>query len=234
MESKHSRTNGNTKMIQIKNLYKNFTFENKRVSILSNINLTIKKNESVVIYGKSGSGKSTLLNILASILKPSSGELLVDKENIASLSDIHASAYRRNRLGFITQSFHLFDELTLYNNLLAPLVIQNLTKDQIENAINNALKLANISHKKEYKVSTLSKGERQRCIIARAIVNNPDILICDEPTANLDSENSFIFIETLKQLKKEGKTLIIATHDPIFKTQKFVDRVLTLEDTTLE
>ena len=220
-------------MIEIQNLCKSFKTSSESFHALKNINLTIKENEVIVIYGESGSGKSTLLSIIASIMKPSSGRVLVDGENIVSLSDIHASEYRKNRVGFITQSFHLFDELTLHDNLLVPLVIQNLTKGEIEKHIDRALSLANISHKKEQKVKSFSGGERQRSIIARALVNNPDIIICDEPTANLDIDNSLAFIEMLQSLKEEGKTIIISSHDELFKTQIFVDRVISIKDGSL-
>jgi len=220
-------------MINIENLSKSFQTKTDTFHALKNINLKIKKGELIVIYGESGSGKSTLLSIIASIMKPTSGKVLVEGENIVSYSDIYASEYRKNRVGFVTQSFHLFDELTLHDNLLAPLVIQALTKAQIEHNIDKALLIANISHKKSQKVNTLSGGEKQRAIIARAIINNPHIVICDEPTANLDADNSLVFIETLKDLKARGKTVIISTHDPIFEAQEFVDKVIFIKDGSL-
>ena len=221
-------------MIEIQNICKSFNSTLNTISVLKDINLSLKKGEVLVIYGESGSGKSTLLSIIASAMKPSSGKILVDGQNIVSFSDIHASEYRKNRIGFITQSFHLFDELNLHDNLLPPLLIRNLTKNEIEKSIDNALKIANISHKKEFKTSTLSGGERQRAIIARAIVNDPDIIICDEPTANLDECNSLIFVQMLRSLQAKGKTLIIASHDPLFKTQDFVNRIITIKDGSLE
>ena len=217
-------------MIQIKNLNKIFKHNSDIFHALKNINLTINRGEFLVLKGVSGSGKSTLLSIIASIMKPTSGEVLVDKENIVSLSDIYTSTYRKNRVGFITQNFHLFDELSVKDNLLAPLVIRDLTIKELEEYIDAALKIANIFHKKEQKVSTLSGGEKQRVIIARAIVNRPDIIICDEPTANLDRENSLMFIESMKELKSQGNTIIIATHDQLFENQEFVDRSILIKD----
>ena len=220
-------------MIEIQNIYKTFEDSSDSFHALKNINLTIKENEVIVLYGQSGSGKSTLLSIIASIMKPTSGKVLVDSQNIVSLSDIHASEYRKNRVGFITQSFHLFDELTLHDNLLAPLVVQDLTKLEIEQDIDRALKSANISHKKFQSVKSLSGGEKQRAVIARALVNSPDIIICDEPTANLDRANSLAFIETLKNLKNQAKTIVISTHDELFYNQEFVDRVIPIKDGSL-
>ncbi len=220
-------------MIEIKNLNKSFTSNSDTFHALKDINLSIKKSSLVIIKGKSGSGKSTLLSIIASIMKPTSGAVLIDEENIVSLSDIHLCEYRKLRVGFITQSFHLFDELTLKENLLPSLIMRDLTASEIEEAIDIALNIAHIKHKKKQKVHTLSGGEKQRCIIARAVVNNPDIIICDEPTANLDAENSLAFIERLKELKSLGKTIIVATHDPLFDNLDFVDNHLNMRDGTL-
>lgn len=210
-------------MIHIKNLSKSFHMKSNTFHALENINLTISQGEAVLIKGKSGSGKSTLLSILAMIMKPSSGLLEIDSENIISLSDIHTSELRKNKIGYITQTFNLFDSLTLQENLLPALVIHKMSFSTINKRIDIALEKANIIHKKNHIVKNLSGGEKQRCIIARAIVNNPDIIICDEPTANLDKENSLLFIDSLKEFKKEGKTLIIATHDPLFNNLDFID-----------
>ncbi len=217
-------------MIQIREISKSFKQKNETFHALKNINITIKDGELVVLKGVSGSGKSTLLNIIASVMKPTSGEVLVNGENIVSLSDIHSSNYRKKQIGFITQSFHLFDELSVKENLLPPLVIQNLSSTEIEEKIQNALKIANISHKENQKVSTLSGGEKQRTIIARAIVNDPNIILCDEPTANLDRENSLVFIESMKRLKQDCKTIIISTHDQIFDNLAFIDRTISIKD----
>ena len=220
-------------MIKIKNLSKSFKLHDKSFHALKDINLTINRGEAVLIRGESGSGKSTLLSIIAAIMKPTSGEVKFEGENIVSLSDIHLSNYRKKKIGFITQGFHLFDELTVKENLLAPLVIQNITKDEINTALHVAMKNANIEHKKKQKVNTLSGGEKQRCIIARAIINNPEIIICDEPTANLDIENSLAFIQILKKLKENGKSILISTHDQIFSNLDFIDKEVTLQSGTL-
>ena len=221
-------------MIEIKNLYKSFKLHDNTFHALKDINLTINRGEAVLIRGESGSGKSTLLSIIAAIMKPTSGEVRFEGENIVSLSDIHLSNYRKKEVGFITQGFHLFDELTVEENLLAPLVIQNITKDEIQIALHVAMRDANIEHKKKQKVNTLSGGEKQRCIIARAIINNPELIICDEPTANLDIDNSLAFIQILRNLKKSGKTIIISTHDQIFSNLNFIDKEVTLQSGSLD
>ncbi len=221
-------------MIIIKKLYKNFTTKEESFHALKNINLTIKDSECFILKGISGSGKSTLLSIIGSIMKPTSGAVEVDGENIVSLSDFHASEYRNSKVGFITQSFHLFDELSVEENLLAPLIIREHSNKEINIYIEEAMQIANISHKAKQKVATLSGGEKQRCIIARALVNKPEIILCDEPTANLDKENSLKFIDIVLKLKKMKKTIIIATHDPLFDELACVDKIAILKDGSIE
>jgi putative ABC transport system ATP-binding protein len=218
-------------MIQMKNLSKTYMGKDgTSVEALKDINLEINAGEFVLFEGVSGSGKSTLLHIIASLLKPTEGLVAVQGENIASLSDYHASIYRRDKVAYITQSFHLLNELSVEDNLLAPLVLKNLSPSKLNAVRLKALAMANIAHKAKEKVSNLSGGEKQRCIIARAIANNADIILCDEPTANLDKENSLNFINIMQKLKSEGKTIIIATHDPLFQSLPFIDRRLKIKD----
>jgi putative ABC transport system ATP-binding protein len=222
-------------MIKLKNVNKIFKDKNqKSFQALKNLSLDIQKNECVLLHGSSGSGKTTLLHIIASLMKPSDGLVEVKNQNIVSFSDYHASIYRHQTIAYITQSFYLFDALSVEQNLLPCLVLDTLTPFEIEQKIAQALSLANITHKAKQKVSTLSGGEKQRCIIARAIVNNPEIILCDEPTANLDKENSLHFMEVMKKLKKRGKTIVIATHDPIFHNLEWVDKTFYIKDGYLE
>lgn len=222
-------------MIKVENLNKSFNERNgKTFQTLKNINLEVKEGEFILLKGVSGSGKSTLLHILASQLKPTSGRVEVTGENIVSYSDYHASLYRRDTASYITQSFHLFNELTVKQNLLPPLVIKRLNAAAINAAQQEAMQLANIAHKAGQKVSNLSGGEKQRAVIARAIVSDAKIILCDEPTANLDKENSLLFIEILKKLKAKGKTIIIATHDPLFDSLDIIDKHYNIKEGSLE
>ncbi|KLE05735.1 ABC transporter ATP-binding protein [Aliarcobacter butzleri] len=218
-------------MIKIKNLSKIF-YENtnKEFYALKDINLNIKKSSCVVLKGVSGSGKSTLLSLIATLQKPTSGEIVVENESIAKLPDFHASNFRARKIGFIFQSFNLFNELSVKDNISLPLIPLGFSQKQIDEKVINTLKLANILHKKDELVSNLSGGEKQRCAIARALVNNCEIILCDEPTANLDYENSKNFIEILKELKELKKTIIIATHDPIFDNLDFVDSEILIKN----
>ncbi|MCT7563998.1 ABC transporter ATP-binding protein [Aliarcobacter butzleri] len=218
-------------MIKIKNLNKIF-YENtnKEFYALKDINLNIKKSSCVVLKGVSGSGKSTLLSLIATLQKPTSGEIVVEDESIAKLPDFHASNFRARKIGFIFQSFNLFNELSVKDNISLPLIPLGFSQKQIDEKVINTLKLSNILHKKDELVSNLSGGEKQRCAIARALVNDCEIILCDEPTANLDYENSKNFIEILKELKELKKTIIIATHDPIFDNLDFVDSEILIKN----
>ena len=218
-------------MIEIKNLNKIF-YENskKEFYALKNINLKIETSTCVILKGISGSGKSTLLSLIATMQKPTSGEIIIDDESVAKLPDLHSSNFRAKKLGFIFQSYNLFNELSVKDNVSIPLIPLGFSQKEIDEKVLKALEIANISHKKDELVSNLSGGEKQRCAIARAIVNNPDIILCDEPTANLDFDNSIKFIENLKELKNLNKTIIVATHDPIFDNLDFVDKVINIKN----
>ena len=218
-------------MIKITKLNKIFNENTKKeFHALKDINIGIKTSSCVILKGVSGSGKSTLLSIIGTLLKPTSGEIKIDDESIAKLPDLHASNFRAKKLGFIFQSYNLFNELNVKDNISIPLIPLGFSQKQIDIMSLVALKLANIEHKKDELVYNLSGGEKQRCAIARALVNNPDIILCDEPTANLDHDNSMKFIESLRELKKLNKTIIVATHDPIFGNLDFVDEVINIKN----
>ena len=221
-------------IIKIENLNKIFN-ENKpsQFHALKNINLYIKKNEVVFIKGVSGSGKSTLLSIIASFTKPTNGLVEVNGEFIAKLPDAHISEFRLNNIGFIFQSFNLFEQLTVAQNIMTSLIPKEYTQKICDKKIDAVLELINISHKKDQVVSNLSGGEKQRVAIARALVNEPNIILCDEPTAALDYNNSLIFIEIVKQLQALGKTIVIATHDTIFDDIDIRCRIINIKNGTI-
>ncbi|RXK00947.1 ABC transporter ATP-binding protein [Arcobacter sp. CECT 8986] len=218
-------------MIEIKNLYKIYNQHKKNEFIaLNNINFSIKKEEIVLLKGVSGSGKSTLLSIISSLQKPTSGDVIVDKEHIAKLPDLHASNFRNKKIGYVFQDFNLISSLNVYQNIIVPLIPQNLNKKQLEEKVLNVLDIANIKHKKDELVSNLSGGEKQRVAIARALVCDADILLFDEPTANLDKDNSLKFLKTLQIFKKLSKTVVIATHDNIFEQSSLITRTIYMEN----
>ncbi|MEA1955905.1 MAG: ABC transporter ATP-binding protein [Campylobacterota bacterium] len=216
-------------MINLKNITKKYEInKNNIVTALKDINLTINKGELIVLRGASGSGKSTILSLLAGLSKPTSGEVLVDERHISKLPDNFASEFRRDNIGFIFQKYNLIPTLSVKENILLPLVPLNPEVDVAESKLKKVMDKFHISHKEEAIVKNLSGGEQQRVAIARANVNDPKIILADEPTANLDEKLSLSFIEILKEMKASKKTIIIATHDPLFFDLDFVDREIKM------
>ena len=197
---------------------------------LKNINLDVNNGELVILKGVSGSGKSTLLSLIALLQKPTSGEILIDGTNIAKLPDAFCSEFRHKRLGLVFQNFNLIDGLSVYENLLAPFALTNFKANVREEMIKKALNLANISHKRDENVSNLSGGERQRCAVARALSMDADIILADEPTANLDRQNARAFLGLLESFKALKKSVIVSTHDSIFDELGATDRVVSLQN----
>ena len=197
---------------------------------LKNINLDVNNGELVILKGVSGSGKSTLLSLIALLQKPTSGEILIDGTNIAKLPDAFCSEFRHKRLGLVFQNFNLIEGLSVYENLLAPFALTNFKANVREGMIKKALELANISHKRDENVSNLSGGERQRCAVARALSMDADIILADEPTANLDRQNARAFLGLLESFKALKKSVIVATHDSIFDELSATDRVVSLQN----
>ena len=197
---------------------------------LKNINLDINNGELVILKGVSGSGKSTLLSLIALLQKPTSGEILIDGTNIAKLPDAFCSEFRHKRLGLVFQNFNLIEGLSVYENLLAPFALTNFKPNVREEMIKRALELANIAHKRDENVSNLSGGERQRCAVARALSMDADIILADEPTANLDRDNARAFLGLLESFKALEKSVIVATHDSIFDELGATDRVVSLQN----
>ena len=217
-------------MIELKNITKIYNYQtSKELVALKDINLRVKSGEFVVLMGASGSGKSTILSLIAGLLKPTFGEVLVDGEVISKLPDSFATVFRRENIGFIFQKFNLFNDLSVFDNIVMPLVVSEKSAKEIEALADKVMREFNILHKKEQKVSKLSGGEQQRCAIARAMINDPKIILADEPTANLDDKLSREFIESLKRFKDEGKTIVVATHDRRFEGLDFIDRVVEVK-----
>lgn len=218
-------------MITLKNTTKTYELnKNNSVIAIENIDLHIKEGELVVLKGKSGSGKSTMLSLIAALTKPTSGEVIVNDKRVSKLPDNFAADYRQRDIGFIFQKYNLIPTLSVKENILLPLVPINPTQDEAESKLNKVLKQFNIAHKKEEMVRNLSGGEQQRVAISRAHVNDPKIILADEPTANLDETLSLDFITLLTTLKEERKTIVIATHDPLFFELELVDRIIEIHN----
>ena len=214
-------------MIKLNNISKIYNSESKA---LDDISLAFKEGEFVVLKGVSGSGKSTILALIAGLLKPTSGEVIVDSKYISKLPDHFCSAYRRDNIGFIFQRYNLIPTLSVADNIALPLIPLNLDENELNSKLEHVLNIFNISHKRESLVKNLSGGEQQRTAIARANVNDPKIILADEPTANLDEKLSLEFIQNIKKLKSLNKTIILATHDPLFFNLDFVDRIVEVHN----
>ncbi len=218
-------------MIELNNITKIYEVnKNNKVTALSEINLKIDEGELIVLKGSSGSGKSTILSLIAALSKPTNGEVIVDGKKISKLPDNFASVYRRDNIGFIFQKYNLIPTLSVEENILLPLVPLNPDAKVLSQKLEVVMNKFHIEHKKDAIVKNLSGGEQQRVAIARANVNNPKIIIADEPTANLDEKLSLHFIEILRELKALGKTIVVATHDPLFFNLDFVDREIQVHN----
>ncbi len=207
-------------LIQIKNLSKEFG----KVKALDNINLNIYKGEWLAIMGPSGSGKSTLLNILSLMDDPSSGKYILDNEDLEQINEEQKITLRREKIGLIFQQFHLIPYLSALENVMLSQYYHSSVDEEDAKAV---LEKVGLSHRLSHLPSQLSGGEQQRVCIARALINNPEILLTDEPTGNLDEANEKIVLETLQKLKNEGKTIVLITHNP--ELAKFADRTLILQ-----
>ncbi|HEB9433693.1 TPA: ABC transporter ATP-binding protein [Campylobacter coli] len=207
-------------LIQIKNLSKEFG----KVKALDNINLNIYKGEWLAIMGPSGSGKSTLLNILSLMDNPSSGNYILDNEDLEQINEEQKITLRREKIGLIFQQFHLIPYLSALENVMLSQYYHSSVDEEDAKAV---LEKVGLSHRLSHLPSQLSGGEQQRVCIARALINNPEILLADEPTGNLDEANEKIVLETLQKLKNEGKTIVLITHNP--ELAKFADRTLILQ-----
>ncbi|NIZ06426.1 ABC transporter ATP-binding protein [Pseudoalteromonas sp. HF66] len=215
-------------MIVIKGAYKKFIAGEIETSALSDISITINKGEFISVLGSSGSGKSTLLNVLGMLDTLSSGSYFFDGECVSTFSDKKLAQFRREKLGFIFQSFNLIDDLTVFENIELPLKYNSVPKDERTKLVNSALIRMDISHRANHYPHQLSGGQQQRVAIARACITNPKIIFADEPTGNLDSVNSREVMEVLKELNNEGATIVMVTHSE--KHAKSTSRVIRIND----
>ncbi len=202
-------------ILQTDNLAMTYRVGKVDVHALRGVNLNVEKGDFVSIMGHSGSGKSTLLHILGGLLKPTGGKVIVDGEDLAAVGDAQRTDIRRRKIGFVFQRFNLFPTLTAEGNLkLAEHIHGNAGNGNAEMR-HEVLRLLKLENKMQHKPLELSGGEQQRVAIARAVINRPAIILADEPTGNLDSENSEIVLQMLVQLNRDiGQTIVMITHNP--------------------
>ena len=215
-------------MIKTDSISKVFRTEEVETHALVDVTLNVKKGEFVAIMGPSGCGKSTLLNILGLLDKPTTGGYVLDGTDMTVLSEQERNVYRRGTLSFIFQSFNLIDELTVEENIELPLLYMKVPASERKHRIENALKRMDMVHRSKHFPSQLSGGQQQRTAIARAIVMQPKLILADEPTGNLDSKNGQEVMMLLRELHKEGTTIVMVTHSA--RDASYADRIVNLFD----
>lgn len=216
-------------LIETNNVIKNFKLGKLEVNILKGISLEVEKGEFVAIVGESGSGKSTLLNIIGGLMPPTSGNIKVKEKKIDGLTENQLALFRRNNIGFVFQSYNLLPQLTALENVERPLIFNGTPKKERKKIAMEMIKKVGLADRANHKPSELSGGQQQRVSIARALVNNPEIVLADEPTGNLDSKTSTEILEILKDLNKESKkTFIVVTHSG--QVTDYADRIINMVD----
>lgn len=217
-------------ILEANNLKKVYTtrFGGNHVQALKNVSFSVEEGEYVAIMGESGSGKTTLLNILASLDKPTSGEVLLRGKKLTSISEKEISAFRREHLGFVFQDFNLLDTFSVKDNILLPLVLSRKSVKEMETSlmpVARSLGIEDILAKMPYEISG---GQRQRVAVARAIITHPDIVLADEPTGALDSRNTDELLELFNQINEAGQTILMVTHST--KAASHAKRVMFIKD----
>ncbi|HPV70869.1 MAG TPA: ABC transporter ATP-binding protein [Candidatus Magasanikbacteria bacterium] len=218
-------------MIKCSNIEKKYFSGDNELTVLNDINFSIEKGEFVAIMGPSGSGKSTLMNILGALDRPTSGEYLLNGEDVFSMSDEDLAKIRSEKIGFVFQSFNLLPRSTVLRNVILPLLYDSKTpKVERYQKAAKALKAAGLDEDRwEHLSNQLSGGQMQRVAIARALVNNPEIILADEPTGNLDTKTGKIVLESFQELNsKHGHTIILITHDRY--VAEHADRIIEIRD----
>lgn len=219
----------NSKIITLEGVKKHFPIGGGKFTAIDGISITFGEGEFAGFVGPSGSGKTTLLNIIGSLDTPSEGKVLVLENDIGQLSAKNAAMLRRKELGFIFQTYNLLPVYTVFENVEFPLLLFNMNASERKKAVLDAIEWVGLSDKIKSKPAQLSGGECQRVAIARAMVKKPKVVLADEPTANLDSENSHHILQTMENLNKDLKTtFIFATHDD--KVIKYLKRKILLQD----
>lgn len=217
-------------ILEVSNLKKIYTtrFGGNQVLALKNLNFSVEQGEYVAIMGESGSGKTTLLNILAALDKPTGGEVRLNGKNIVSIREKEISAFRRDNLGFVFQDFNLLDNFSLKDNILLPLVLENVPLKDMEQRMLPVVKQLGIAELLEKFPYEVSGGQKQRAAVARALITNPQLILADEPTGALDSKATDGLLELFNEINESGQTILMVTHS--VKAASHAKRVLFIRD----
>ena len=220
-------------IIELKNAAKYYTMGENIVKALDGVDIKIEEGDFVAIMGPSGSGKSTGMNLAGSLDLPTKGEIYLDGENIALLDESELAQIRGKKIGFIFQQFNLIPNLTAKENVMLPMLFQNTLEEEREEKAEELLEHLGLKDRKNHYPNELSGGQQQRVAIARSLANDPEVILADEPTGNLDSKTEIKIMEFLTKLNKEGKTIIIVTHAPEI-AEKYAKTIYWIKDGKVE
>ena len=215
-------------LIKLENIEKTYKLGDTKVQALNGISLEVYQKDFLAIQGPSGSGKSTMVNMIGCLDTPSKGQIYLDKHNIAKLSESDLAQIRGKKIGFIFQTFNLIPSLTALENVALPMIFQNSSRTIRLKKANELLHQVGLGNRITHLPNQLSGGQRQRVAIARALINDPEIILADEPTGNLDTKTGNEIISLLQEFNKNGKTIILVTHNP--ELAKLADKVINLKD----
>ncbi|MCQ2363053.1 MAG: ABC transporter ATP-binding protein [Acidaminococcaceae bacterium] len=215
-------------VIELKDIMKTYIMGDSTVHALNHVNVKIDYGEFTAIMGPSGSGKSTMMNILGCLDRPTSGEYYLDGKEIAGYNDDELAHTRNAKIGFVFQNFNLLSKLTAQGNVALPLVYAGVPEEERMERAKQALEAVGLGARLEHKPSEMSGGQRQRVAIARALINNPAIIMADEPTGNLDTKSSYEIMDIFDRLHKDGKTIVMVTHEPDIAEK--TKRILVMRD----
>lgn len=216
-------------MIECKNIYKAYKSGDVETEVLKDISFKVEDGEFVAIMGPSGSGKSTLMHIIGALDTPTKGQYLLDGVDVSTLSDDKLAEIRNSKIGFVFQAFNLLPRATVLRNVALPMIYANVPKAKREEIAKHALLQAGLDQARFYHLSNqLSGGQMQRVAIARSLVNNPTIILADEPTGNLDSKTGDVVLGTFQELNRKGRTIVLITHEPY--VAEHADRIILIKD----
>jgi len=219
-------------IIKLDNVHKDYKMGDSVVRAVKGINLEIKKGDFIVIIGPSGSGKSTMMNMVGALDLATEGDIFLDEQNIEHLEESELAQIRGKKIGFVFQTFNLIPTLTALENIALPMIFQGINKDERVQRAEKILENVKLSHRRNHLPNTLSGGERQRVAIGRALANNPEVILADEPTGNLDTKTGAEIMKLFKDLNKKGTTIILVTHD--INLLNHAQKVLKIEDGKIE
>ncbi len=219
-------------IIKLENAHKDYRMGESVIHAVESIDLNIKKGDFIAIVGPSGSGKSTIMNLVGALDLASKGDIFLDGQNIENLSESELAQIRGRKVGFIFQTFNLIPTLTALENVMLPMMFQDIGREERRERAEKLLKDVGLKKRTNHLPAELSGGERQRVAIARALVNNPEVILADEPTGNLDTKTGRQVLEILKNLNKQGKTVIMVTHD--LEMAREAKHIIRLRDGKIE